>query len=210
MKPKAGTKIKGAVRREQVVDAALRLIGRKGVKGLTTAALAKESDMSEANLYRHFKNKNDISGAAFTNVVGAMRRNLEKAFEGRTDPVQGLKTFFMLQIGLMEQNRGIPRFMFSEDLHNQKVLREKVLKNMYGIIGRLERLIQDGQTSGHVSAEIDPRTATLLFVATVQGLTFRWSLSGFSFPLVREGAKYWRHFERILAPEKAARKEVKK
>jgi len=43
-----------------VVEAALKLIGEHGMSALTTAALAKEVGMSEANIYRHFRNKEEI------------------------------------------------------------------------------------------------------------------------------------------------------
>ena len=37
-----------------------RIIGKKGVSGLTMAAIAREVGLSEASLYRHFKNKDEI------------------------------------------------------------------------------------------------------------------------------------------------------
>ena len=75
-------KVRGEVRRDQIVQAALRIIGKKGVSSLTTAAIAKEVGVSEANLYRHFRNKDDIYFATVSQVREMIMGNLEKAVAG--------------------------------------------------------------------------------------------------------------------------------
>lgn len=192
-------KVRGDVRREQIVQAALKITGRKGVSGLTTAAIAREVGISEANLYRHFKNKGEIYSAAVLQVRKMINKNLEKAMTGSAEPVEILKRFFALQIGLMEENSGILRLMFSEELHMHRNMREKILETMYTISGRLAVLIKDGQNNGSVRKDIDPVTTILMFVAMVQGLAFRWSLGGFSFSLEAEGIKTWKNFEKCIA-----------
>ncbi|HDH53599.1 MAG TPA: TetR/AcrR family transcriptional regulator, partial [Nitrospirae bacterium] len=60
---KTAKKFDRKTRRAQIVQAALRIIGSRGVGALTTAAIAKEVGISEANLYRHFENKEEILNA---------------------------------------------------------------------------------------------------------------------------------------------------
>ena len=57
---KNGSRLSGDIRRDQIVEAALRIIANRGVKSLTTAAIAEEVGISEANLYRHFNSKDEI------------------------------------------------------------------------------------------------------------------------------------------------------
>lgn len=192
-------KVKGAIRREQIVQAAIRIIGRKGVNSVTTSALGREVGISEANLYRHFKNKDDIYFAAVDHVRDMIAGNVEKAFSRGSDPLIMLKRFFMLQIDLLAGNSGIPRFMFSEELHIHQNLREKILKTMYSVSERLTALIKDAQKTGSIREDIDPKTTALMFIAIIQGLAFRWSLGGFSFSVVTEGRKTWNNFEKFIA-----------
>jgi AcrR family transcriptional regulator len=205
---KAIGKVKGDVRRDQITQATLKIIARKGVSSLTTAALAREVGISEANLYRHFRNKDEIYMATVSQVREMIARNLEKALAGSSDPVVILKSFFALQVELMEENGGITRLMFSEELHVHKHLREKILETMYSVSEKLASLIKDGQKAGVIRKDIDPLTTVLMFVATIQGLAFRWSLGGFSFSLAKEAAKTWKNFEKLITVEQAASRRV--
>ncbi|WP_028895688.1 TetR/AcrR family transcriptional regulator [Syntrophorhabdus aromaticivorans] len=69
-------KLSKDVRRDQVVNAVLELIGRNGVTGLSTAAIAKEVGMSEANLYRHFQNKQEILAETVKRIGEELRENV--------------------------------------------------------------------------------------------------------------------------------------
>ena len=195
MKEKTAKKVKGVVRRDQIVQSVLAVISRTGVGGLTTAALAREAGISEANLYRHFKNKDAILMETMAFVRGRIARNMEEAFSGTADPLSKLRKFYQLQLELMEKNCGILRFMFSDELHTSEKLKEKLLESMYAFSGMLAQLIKAAQKTGHVRPELDPKTTSLMLIGMVQGLMFRWSLSGFSFSLAAEGKKLWLNFE---------------
>ena len=47
-------------RQEEIILAAIALIAREGYKNLTIKKLASELNLSEAALYRHFVNKEDL------------------------------------------------------------------------------------------------------------------------------------------------------
>lgn len=194
----------GNARREQIVRAALKIIAGRGVSGLTTAVLAREAGISEANLYRHFRNKDEIYMATVGHVREMITKNLEKVLAGSSAPVLVLKRFFTLQVGLMEKNNGIPRLMFSEELHVHKPMRERILKTMYNVSETLASLVRDGQKTGTIRKDIDALTTVLMFVAMIQGLAFRWSLGGFTFSLAKEAVKAWNNFEKLITVERPA------
>jgi AcrR family transcriptional regulator len=199
-------KVKGDIRREQIMQATLKIIARKGMSSLTTAALAREVGISEANLYRHFRNKDEILMATISQVREMIAKNLGKVMAGSNDPVVILKRFFALQVELMEENGGITRLMFSEELHIHQHMREKILETMYGVSEKLASLLKGGQKTGTIRKDIDPLTTVLMFVAMIQGLAFRWSLGGFSFSLAKEAAKNWKNFEKLITLEQKGRR----
>lgn len=200
---KATVRVKGDVRREQIMQAALRITAQKGVSSLTTSALAREVGISEANLYRHFRNKDDIYLATVGQVQDLIEKNLEKALADGSEPVGLLKRFFTLQVKLMEENGGIPRLMFSEELHVHRRLRERIFGTMRMVSGRLAGLMRSGQKAGAIRKDIEPLTTVLMFMAMIQGLAFRWSLGGFSFSLGKEAERAWKNFEKLIRPEQA-------
>lgn len=185
------------VRRDQVVQAALSIIARIGVSGLTTAAIAKEVGISEANLYRHFKNKDEILYETVQSIGEGLMRNLETAFRISSSPLASLKRVYLLHLDYIEKNGGIPRLMFSEEIH---IGNEELKKKLFNAIGayaaRLESLTREGQKAGEIKRDLDPKAAAFLLIGMVQVTVMRWSLSGFSFSLVDEGMKLWENFRK--------------
>jgi AcrR family transcriptional regulator len=116
-----------------------------------------------------FKNKDDIYMATVSHVREMIAKNLKKVMDGSTDPVAILKRFFALQVELMEENGGITRLMFSEELHVHQHMRERILETMYAVSEKLASLIKDGQKAGNDLKDIDPLTTVLMFVAMIQG-----------------------------------------
>ncbi len=199
---KSSVKLSGQVRRNQIVQAALAVIAKNGVGGLTTAALAAEAGVSEANLYRHFKNKEDIFFATVAYVKEKIATNMEGALSGTDAPVKKLKRFYDLQLNLIGKNSGILRFMFSYEFHSSEKLREKLLQTMYAFSATLAAFIKDAQKAGSLRGDLDAKTTSLMLIAMVQGLLFRWSLSGFAFSLASEGRKLWKNFEKSIVVDK--------
>jgi len=194
----ATVRLKGEVRRAQVVDASLRIIGRQGLGALTTAALAREAGVSEANLYRHFEDKDAILQAVALEIRAGLERNLERLPEA--SPLEALRKIYAMHLEYIERNEGIPRLLFSEQLHlSLGRLKEQFLETINSYAGRLAGYVRDGQRAGLIKTEVEPRAAALMLIGMVQVMTLRWSLSGFSFPLIREGMKLWKNFEQCVA-----------
>ena len=59
-------------RRDQIVAAALRVVPRYGLHGVTMERIAEEAGVSPATLYWHFKNKDDLLLAMLEQMVGQM------------------------------------------------------------------------------------------------------------------------------------------
>ena len=104
------------LRRDQIVGAALGIIARKGmVQRLTTAAIAAEANMSEANLYRHYRNKEEILSEVITKIGDGLKGNIDKSLQGVRSPVERLRSVFVLHLHYLATNEGIPRLVFSEE-----------------------------------------------------------------------------------------------
>lgn len=198
---KSSSRLSGDIRRDQIVEAALRIIANRGVKSLTTAAIAEEVGISEANLYRHFKNKDEILQGTVEKIREGLLRNLD-AVSSMTDasPVARLKRLFMLHLEYIEKNEGIPRLVFSEEMHiGNESLKEKLLNTIGLYSAKLESLIKEGKRVGLIKKDIDHSSAALMFLGMIQILAMKWSLSGFSFSLADEGVKLWGNFEKCLS-----------
>ena len=191
------------LRRDQIVSAALGIIARKGMSGLTTAAIATEANMSEANLYRHYGNKEEILLEVIKRIGDGLKGNIDKSLQGVRSPVERLRSVFTLHLHYLATNEGIPRLVFSEEIHHHNpTLRGKLLETIGLYSGRLTGIMKEGQEARVIAPDIDPEALASIFIGMVQVVVLKWVLSGFSFSIEKEGLKVWDNFEKLLSVER--------
>lgn len=193
------SKLSSEIRRRQVVNATLKIISERGVGNLTTAAIAHEVGMSEANLYRHFASKEEILLETVKIIGSGLEQNVEKVFQSSGTPLEHLRNIFALHLTFIEKNEGIPRLIFSEEIHGgNSHLKTIILNTITTYSGKLESLIKEGQAAGVLKKDISGISTSLTIIGMLQVTILRWSLSGFSFSLTEEGLKLWRNFEQCI------------
>lgn len=188
------------VRQEQIANAALQLIGKKGISGATTAEIASAVGISEGNLYRHFKNKEDIIASAIDKIGNDLDAILENVSE-KTDPVMKLEEIFKQHLSYIEEHAGIPRTIFSEEvLVLSEKLRVKVRSNLMNYFTGISAIIKQGQGAGSIDREMDQDAVTNMFIGTINFTALRWVMNGFTPCLTIETDKLWRTFAKSIAP----------
>lgn len=195
MKEKKSTHI----RKEEIVQAALAVIGEKGVHGLTIAEIASRAQMSDANIYRHFRGKQDIL-AALSDFIG--REVLGKATRvaaGKKKALDKLGAIFRSHIALIAANPGLPRFIFSEELHlGDRQLAAAITGRMANYVAILSAIIAEGREAGEFRRGIAPRETAVVLLGMIQFTALRWFISQGAFPLEDEAKRLWDNFKLLL------------
>ena len=197
---KGCSKVDTEVRREQITQAALDIIASDGVKGLTTSAIAGRVGISGANLYRHFQNKNEILNSVVAKIGSDLLQNL-RAVRGEApeDPLLKLTKLDRRHLEYTQNNKGIPRLVFSEEMHITNVpLKEKLVRVINSYTQEISSLIREGQEAGIIKQNMEPQALALTIVGLIQVTVLKWSLNGFSFSPVDQGMKLWKNLERCI------------
>ena len=79
---------KGQRKRQHLIDAAIRVVGRKGVARATIQDVAKESGLSVGLANFYFAGKEDLFSAAFQNLAEEYEAVWRKRTDGLDDPQQ--------------------------------------------------------------------------------------------------------------------------
>lgn len=74
----AQKKLPTAVRKEQIVETALKILSDNNIKKLKVADIAKHMNLAPSVLYRHFKDRNAILSTILEHFRGNFYKNLEK------------------------------------------------------------------------------------------------------------------------------------
>ena len=186
------------VRKEQIVRAALEIIGKDGIQGLTTSGIAKAVGISEANIYRHFKNKDAILTATVEDLEDNISNILKKVTTREISPLDKLAQIFKLHLSHIQENKGVPRLVFSSELHFRQDLRDKLSSLIDGYLKMLTGILDEGIEDRSVKSVIDTTAMARLFVGMIQLSALRWSLSDFNISLLKEGDKLWREYRKCI------------
>ena len=190
MPPKKSTHI----RREEIVQAALQVIGEKGVHALTITEIAGRAGMSDANIYRHFKGKQEILKALGDFISEAVMGKAAGIAAGKGTALEKLEVIFRSHAALIAANPGLPRFMFSEEIHlGDPQLAKSIAGKMAGYIETLSSLIEAGIKAGELHA-LSPKETAITLLGMIQFTALRWSITRGAFNLDAEAERLWNNF----------------
>lgn len=187
------------VRKEEIVQAAFKVVGSKGVRALTISAIAETAGMSEANIYRHFGGKDDIF-AALTDFIGtAVMGKAAAVAGGSRKPLEKLETIFLSHISLIAEHPGITRFVFSDDVHlGHRNIADKLALRIGNYIETITGVIAAGIVEGELKPGLSPRETALTFLGMIQFTALRWSIGNASFDIRLEAEKLWQNFMNLV------------
>lgn len=89
------TRIPAAERRAALIDAALRVVSRKGLAQATTRAIVAEADMSLASFHYAFESRDELVDELITTVIGREQQAV------LPDPITGQTLREILEEGLL-------------------------------------------------------------------------------------------------------------
>ncbi len=168
------------VRQRQIIDASLEIIAEKGVSGLTTGEVAKRVGFSEAALFRHFPNKLEILKATMISVHEALISEINIIVAAKNGPLTKLEDILRLQLSFIEKNRGMPRILFSDELHlGDTELRETIVKRHRNYMEIIKSVMREAISAGIFRADLDVDMAARAFFGMIQTAVFNCSLNGF-------------------------------
>lgn len=187
----------GAERKPELVDAAIRVIGRAGIGGLTTAALAAEVGLSSGALFKHFPSLDALLGAVVDRVESALEASYPSA---DLAPLDRLLEFVALRSAAVGSG-GILRLLLSEHflLAVPAADRARITAAVERSFRWVGSCIREAQEAGTVRTDLDARALGMVVIGTVQAVALGGQLP-FS-PLGFAGAPVAREaLARLLRP----------
>ncbi len=166
-------------RRAVTVEAVIALAAEKNPNDITTADIAKQMDVTQGSLFRHFSTKDAIWQSVMEWVAERLMSRIDSAARGLDSPLQALNAMFMAHVDFVVHHPGVPRMMFGQ-LQNAGSTPAKRMAQ--GLIqrysDRVAARLEMGKASSEIAADLDTRAAAILFVGMLQGLVMQSLLSG--------------------------------
>ena len=187
------------IRKEEIVQAALAVVGEKGLRALTISAIATAAGMSEANIYRHFRGKDEIFTAIADFIGNSVMGKAAIIAAGSRKPLEKLETVFFSHLAMISEHPGIPRFVFSEDvLLAHPEVAQTLAARINGYMETISGIIAAGMHEGEIKPGISPRETALSLLGMIQFTALRSAVGGLSCDITDEGKRLWVNFTQLI------------
>lgn len=154
-------------KKSDVVDAALALFMRKGIKATTTRDIALRAGISEGTIYRHFESKDDLAESIFEENLNYFWKFLKGYLKNSKSPEGMLAAFVdgFFEFSRREQRR-YGFIIAAHQTELKKLSREKMKPKQM-----LMKILRLGQTQG-IFRKIDLNLASAMVMGTIMQTIF--------------------------------------
>lgn len=164
-------------RRQQIIDAGVKLFKEKGFHRATTRELAKAAGFSIGTLYEYIRTKEDVLFLVCDNIFNEVTKCLTD-FLSDTGTIEGLKQAIRQYYLLIDQMPEEFTIMYQETKSLQKAAMHYILDKELEMVAIFERLLKDCVEAGNLSLSEDAiYLAANQIVVQGQSWAFRkWAL----------------------------------
>ncbi|HEY0721474.1 MAG TPA: TetR/AcrR family transcriptional regulator [Gammaproteobacteria bacterium] len=168
--------IPAAGKSSQILDAAERMFGAHGFEGVSMSALATEAGVSKANIFHHFRSKEELYMTVLHRARKRFVSQLLSLTDNHDDPQARIHALTHAYLRQMLENEPLVRLLMRELMEKRrpgKVLSERLFADNFS---ELVGLLREAQERGELRAGFDPGMAMLIIAAIsiiyIQGSDF--------------------------------------
>lgn len=163
------TRKPSAVRRLEIAEAALRVIGEQGAAELTTASLAAAVGLTPGALFRHFASLDDILEAAVDRAIQRVRDTFPAA---DLPPEERLRSFVQARVELISGTPGLAWLLLSDQVYLS--VPKPAIRRLRALVKRsrdfLLTAVREGMAEGTLRSDMEPEVMLVLITGTVHAL----------------------------------------
>ena len=154
---------------EAIRKAGVRLIFEQGYEAMSLRQLAAEVGIQAGSLYNHISTKQELLFDLVQDHINDLLRQLDLALEGKTDPVERLRSFVAFHVTYhMTRKREV--FIANSELRSLEPKNYEVVVTLRGAYEqRLAQILADGVSEGAFEV-VDVQVATFAIIALLTGL----------------------------------------
>ncbi|HUP96939.1 MAG TPA: nucleoid occlusion factor SlmA [Usitatibacter sp.] len=160
---------------------------------ITTAALAKRIDVSEAALYRHFASKAQMFEGLIEFIEQTVFGLVNKIQAEEPDAMKQVESTIATLLGFAQKNPGMTRVLIGDALVNED---ERLQARVNQLLDRLEASLRQSArlavTAGTFPADWDVNAYANAVIAFVIGRWHQYAKSGFKRAPMDGWAQQWR------------------
>jgi TetR/AcrR family transcriptional regulator len=190
-------------RKLQILQTLASMLEQPNPEKITTAALAKKVDVSEAALYRHFASKAQMFDGLIEFSEETLFSLINKITSEEKSGLKQVEAIAQMLLGFAQKNRGMTRVLIGDALvHEHERLQGRINQLHDRVEAALKQALRFAATQNEIAATAaaDAAAYANLLMAFVIGRWHQFAKSGFKRDPLEFWPKQWAAFAAILAP----------
>lgn len=169
-------------RKKTILEATLKILQNKGYSSLTIRNISLEIGISEAAIYKHFEDKEDILNQLAAWIFDENDITIDQIQE--KDELKTLEHILKRKFSTLEDNPAFTAVLFQDELFREY----ESVKNQFDEHRKkneksLMKIVQKGIEEGTISKDIDPEIFSELYMGAIRMTVLKWRYGDFSFKL---------------------------
>lgn len=166
-------------RREQTVEAVIKLCSRADPANLTTEKIAGHMGVTQGALFRHFPNKEAIWEAVAAWMAKRISDRVLVAGEGIEDPLKALEAIFFAHVDFIARHPGVPRVLIGQLQNSRSTPAKRMVRSMLkGYRQRISVLLEQAREARKLRPGLSIEAVAFQFIGTLQGLVLQSLIAG--------------------------------
>ena len=180
-------RISSEERKKRIINAAIKIFSKKGFQGTKTKDIARAAGVSEAMIFKYFKNKKFI----YNSIINTINRNMkdhpkEIGIQSQISNLPTvLKKFILHVIDHTEKDPAFIRLMLYSSLEERKIMNDFVRTHLSGAREALTELIEKGIKTGEYR-KLNPKLVFQIFEYLMAGYSIEQFVLGKNIPFDKE------------------------
>jgi len=189
-------------RQIEIIQAATKLIGEKGIQNMTTKHLAEEMKFSEPALYRHFKGKTEILVSVLEYFRKEMKDRLAPIMANEGTGLEKVRKLVEFQFKLFTQNPAIIMVIFAEtSFQYDQLLSSTVNKLLNQKKQMMINIVKGGKADGSIRNDVDTEQLMSIILGSMRFTVLQWRMSTFQFDLNEKGIELCKAINALIKNE---------
>ncbi len=167
-------------RKTQILQLIAQMLENPKGEKITTAAMAKKLDVSEAALYRHFASKAQMFEGLIEFIESSLLGVINQITADETQGLKQVQAIMLMMLKFAQANPGMTRVLIGDALMNED---ERLQVRINALTDKLEAAIKQSLriavTQNDMPAALDVAAQANLLICYVTGRWHQFAKSGF-------------------------------
>ncbi len=169
-------------RKEYLVLTTIDIIEELGIQGLTTREIAKRQNVSEATIFRHYKNKNELLLAVLDYYIQFDTDIFQSIRMTNLTPMDAIRYYVMEYAEYYQNYPAITAITQIYDvLRYAPELEQKIKGIQQNRTKMLQELIDVAKVAEDIPEEYDSRMIAVMILGFIREICLNWRLEQYNF-----------------------------